>query len=422
MSDFNNTNITFSLKGLYNKKFNQDKTLSQENIEIINRIHEDITEKKFDNFVAYNKIVEYGLFDEEYYLAQCEFKPEIDSLLHYIYFGHLRNLNPCEIFDTRFYRTFNKNIEEGDNPLVYLVNKGIYEGIIKVNKDLWQPQAINKFKLDDKIEQFDSYGLNCDYRDEQIIVSLTSYPKRIFEVKYSIYSLLNQNLKPDKIILWLAKDEFPNRECDLPVELKNFLKRGLTIKWCDSIKSYKKLLPSLREYSESIIVTADDDLYYPKDWLEKLYKHHQKYPLDIVTHRSRKISFENGIIDKYLKWKVSENEEDASFLNFFTTGGGTLFPPNSLSNTIFQTDIYDRVCPTCDDIWFWAMAVLNNTKIRVVKDNIYDIIYVSPARDILFNKDTLWSYNEHHNDEQLEEILQEFPEINIRITDEYYKE
>ncbi len=420
MSDFNNTNIKHSLKGLYNKRFNQDKNLSQENVEILDRICHDIAERNYDGFEAYNKILEYNLFDEDYYLAQCEFEPEIDPLMHYIFFGHLKNLNPCEIFDTQYYRTFT-GIGEDENPLVYLVNKGMYEGIIKVNEEIWQPQAINRFEMDEEIKNFNSYGLNCECRDEKVIVSLTSYPKRISEVKYTIYSLLNQKIKPDKLVLWLSKEEFPNRESDLPSELKEFLKHGLIIRWCDSIKSYKKLIPSLKEYPDSVIVTADDDLYYPEDWLEKLIKHHEKYPNEIVTHRSRKISFSDNVIDRYLVWKVSENEEDASFLNFFTTGGGTLFAPNSLSDMIFNTDVYDRVCPTGDDIWFWAMAVLNGTKIRTVKDNLYDIMYVNPARDILFNKDTLWSYNEHHNDEQLEALLKEFPEINIKILDEYYK-
>ncbi len=415
MKSFKTTdNIKNSLKKIFNEK----NTLNNENINILNNISENLLNNDFTNFEAYNKILEYGLFDEKYYLEQCEFKPSINPLLHYIYQGHKYDYNPCEKFDTKFYREFNKNISE-ENPLVYFVEKGINEGIIKINKDIWQPLSINKYEIYEKIKKYDKYALNIEKREIPIIISLTSYPKRINEVMYSIYSLFNQNLKADCIILWLAEKEFPNHEADLPEELLKFKEYGLTIKWCDSLKSYKKLIPSLNEFPDSLIVTADDDLYYPEDWLSKLYNHHKKYPKDIVTHRARRIRFKNGKLRKYKEWMVCENEEDASFLNFFTAGGGTLFPPYSLSEQINQQHIYNKICPTGDDIWFWAMAIINNTKIRVVKDNISRIRYVNPARDIVFNKDTLWSYNETHNDEQFKLILDEFPIIKERIVTEY---
>ena len=412
-----NDNIKDSIRGIYNKTL-KDKSC-QESIEILDKISKDISGENYENFEAYNRIIEYELFDEEFYLKQCDSPIKTDSLLHYIYIGHLSDLNPCEKFDTKFYRDFNPNIKEDDNPLVYLVNHGIYEGIIKVNQDIWQPPAINKYEMDEKIADMNEYGLNtCDERNIPVIISLTSYPKRINEVQYTLYSLLDQEMKADKIVLWLSYEEFPNRESDLPETLIKFLKYGLTIKWCDSKRSYKKLIPSLTEYPDALIVTADDDLYYPRNWLKGLYEHHQKYPDDIVTHRSRKIGFENGEVKKYLDWTVLRDEEDASFLNFFTTGGGVLFPPHSLSDTIHQREIYDNVCPNGDDMWFWAMAVLNDTKIRVVSDSVWELTYVNPARDLLFKRDTLWSYNETHNDEQFKRLLDTFHDVYEKILKE----
>ena len=145
MKSFNKNNgIKGSLKGFYNALFQENKTLNKENVEILNKIQKDIEDENYDNFKAYNKILEYELFNEEFYLNECDFKPEIDPLLHYIYIGHTKNLNPCEIFDTSYYRNFNENITT-ENPLVYLVNRGIDEGIISVNEDMWQPLSINKF-------------------------------------------------------------------------------------------------------------------------------------------------------------------------------------------------------------------------------------------------------------------------------------
>ena len=46
----------------------------------------------------------------------------------------------------------------------------------------------------------------------RIIVSMTSYPARINTVHLAIRSLLAQKVLPDKIVLWLCKSDFPNRE------------------------------------------------------------------------------------------------------------------------------------------------------------------------------------------------------------------
>ena len=53
-------------------------------------------------------------------------------------------------------------------------------------------------------------------RSPRLIVSLTSFPKRMHEVVYTVYSLLTQTMKPDIVCLWLSVEEFPHREAELP--------------------------------------------------------------------------------------------------------------------------------------------------------------------------------------------------------------
>ena len=85
-------------------------------------------------------------------------------------------------------------------------------------------------------------------------------------------------------------------------------------------------------------------------------------------------------------------------------------------------ELAEAICPFADDLWFWAMTVLNKTKIHVVGNNIHRITYVNPARDIVFNKDTLWCYNQEHNDEQLDKVLEMFPEIREILEDNKERE
>ena len=60
-------------------------------------------------------------------------------------------------------------------------------------------------------------------RQPKIIASLTSYPPRIETVHIAIQSLLAQKHLPDLVVLWLYEDDFPNRELDLPLELRRKL-------------------------------------------------------------------------------------------------------------------------------------------------------------------------------------------------------
>ena len=108
---------------------------------------------------------------------------------------------------------------------------GLDEGNIKINRWFRQPKTINKLLLKPKIEKYDYYGLNDETRNPKVIVSLTSYPKRITDIQYTLFSIFNQTFKPDKIVLWLTEEEIPNREMDIPNHILKFKKIGLEIKW-----------------------------------------------------------------------------------------------------------------------------------------------------------------------------------------------
>lgn len=274
---------------------------------------------------------------------------------------------------------------------------------------------IDKNELDLKLNNFKDNLLD---ENNDIIISLTSFPERIDEVPYTIYSLLNQSLKPCKVVLWLAIDEFPNKEKDLPEKLLNLKNNGLSIGWCNNLKSFKKLIPSLKEYPHNIIVTADDDIFYQKDWLKSLYDAYLNNPNSIICTRGRKIKFKNKTLDKYETWELCKTQEDASYLNLMTGIGGVLYPPNSLNNNVFDYDLACEICPDADDLWFWAMAVINKTKIAIIE--FQKLVSLNISRDLrLTNKKRLFDSNIEKNDVQVENILNNFPEILEIIGDNY---
>jgi hypothetical protein len=142
--------------------------------------------------------------------------------------------------------------------------------------------------------------------------------------------------------------------------------------------------------------------------LEKLYQAYQKQPNMVHCHRAHRITFKNGQIEPYKNWKFSADKVNPSFLNFLTGVGGVLYPPNVFHKDILQKDIFVKIAPNADDIWFWAMIVLNNIKINVVDDCDKELFYIENTQEV-----GLWHQNltSGKNDEQLNNIFKYYPKL-----------
>lgn len=275
-------------------------------------------------------------------------------------------------------------------------------------------KSIDKDKIQTKIDNFNELGINTETRNPKIIVSLTSFPQRMYDIHFGIYSLLTQSLKPDMVILWLGEDKFPNKEKDLPKDIIKLMQNGLTVRFCRDIRSYTKLIPALKEFPNDIIVTADDDIYYDKNWLELLYNEYNKSPDIIHCHRANGITFTKSEINTDKKWisPIKMKSSGASYAHFLTGVGGVLYPPNCLYKDVLNENKYMECAPRHDDAWFWAMAVLNNTKINIIKNNINLLTYVNPERELQFNNEiTLWAANKNEGNSQISKIIESYPQI-----------
>lgn len=285
---------------------------------------------------------------------------------------------------------------------------------IKLNFISYSKYQLNKKEIDKKIKQMKEVGVS-QHAYEKILISLTSFPARIDDVKYTIHSLLNQTYKPDKIVLWLGEEKFPNKDADLPKDLLDMKKYGLSIEYCEDIRSYTKLLPSLNKYPEYLIITVDDDIYYPKDLVSKLYQTYIKNKDCIIANRAHGIVVKDETIEPYSNWNMETKNTEKSYRNFFTGVGGVLYAPNFLSKDVFRKDIFMDVCPFADDIWFNIMAILNGTKTKITSGT-EPLLYIDYAAE-LSGMNTLGAKNNglYKNDIQLKEVLQLYPEVVQRI-------
>lgn len=199
-------------------------------------------------------------------------------------------------------------------------------------------------------------GLNTKKRREIYIVSLTTFPARIDHVHIAIETLLRQSFKPDGIVLWLAESQFPGKK--LPNALRDLEGRGLTIRWCEDLRSHKKYFYAFREYPNANILLADDDLFYPPDSLRRLIRLHRKYPDHICALSAQ-------IIGPTLSSPPSVWPSQTPGQRYIGcreaqafTGAGSLFPPNLLPEETFRAEKAMILAGTADDLWLKAMSLL----------------------------------------------------------------
>lgn len=100
----------------------------------------------------------------------------------------------------------------------------------------------------------------------RVVVSMTSWKKRIGNVARVVRSLLNQDCLPSSIELNLALTDFPNKEADLPLDLQHLVNSNkVNLNWVPvDTYAFKKIIPTLQKYTgeDFILVSVDDDIIY----------------------------------------------------------------------------------------------------------------------------------------------------------------
>lgn len=191
-----------------------------------------------------------------------------------------------------------------------------------------------------------------------VVVSLTSFPARINKVHIVIESLLRQRVQPEKIILWLSKEQFPKKEADLPKKLLSQQSRGLEIRFVDGdIRSHKKYYYVFREIPDKHILTIDDDLLFPSTFVQDTYAVAKDYPNSVVANFGSKISWNTTLNCFEKKYERIPPHSTGKNL-FFGSGGGTMFPPNKLAQYLDDISVIMKLCPTADDIYLNAISRL----------------------------------------------------------------
>ncbi|MGP1411753.1 MAG: hypothetical protein ACTTKD_07950 [Peptoanaerobacter stomatis] len=264
---------------------------------------------------------------------------------------------------------------------------------------------LNRQKIDKKINHLflsKKYVFSTSVAP-QTVISLTSYGKRIPELKYTLYSLIVQKLHPEKIVVYLSEEDFNS----VPDEILVFTKFNIEFRKCINIKSYKKLLPALQDFPNHSIITADDDLYYPATWFMKLYQEHLQNPSLVLCHQYVEITYKNSL-NSFKNWKINPRSYTSQRTNCILGGSGTLYPPGVLYSDATNYELITQLAPYADDIWFYFMCILNGTCIKQIEKPMRTLKYVDVYKEYEITPGetlTKINVNDGQNDVQLRNIL-----------------
>ncbi|MEB3701820.1 Polysaccharide pyruvyl transferase family protein [Candidatus Bealeia paramacronuclearis] len=264
---------------------------------------------------------------------------------------------------------------------------------------------------------------------DDVVVSMTSHPPRIKTTWLSLLSVLTQNKKANKVILYLAKEDFPDEK--IPMSLEFLKTKGLEVRFSEvNYKVATKILPAIKDFHKtSVIVTGDDDRIYEKHWLGSLLGEHTKHPKDIISPAARHILWNKGNTNglesqngsyvypypypypySYLPSTDQNSEvvqnslkqdkgmeiptqqevtkkfphidylkslflyEDPTLGAIFEGFAGVLYPPNSLHKNVLDYDTFKLLTPVADDVWLQTMAFLQETPVRGLPKPLNDAL------------------------------------------------
>ena len=199
----------------------------------------------------------------------------------------------------------------------------------------------------------------------KILVSMTSYPGRIKNVDMAIFLLLTKQTKqPDEIHLWLAEPQFPNKEADLPMDLRKVLTHPkVVLHWLpENTYVHKRHEIFKTADQDDCVFLIDDDVRYVDNLIETVMGVHQKHPNCIVCYNHYDKHRYNGKHILYGHYCP----HDGIYTNQYRWCGQSMIPATVYPNEILSVDnqaIRDQTSPISDECWMQPWIVFHDIPI-----------------------------------------------------------
>ena len=201
-------------------------------------------------------------------------------------------------------------------------------------------------------------------RQNKIIVSVTSYPKRFPFLPILMTAIKSQIFNINKIMIFLHKDDYKHynlklKDVDIiPVE--------------KDLRPHNKYFYAMKLYRDYAIITLDDDANYQNDTFKFLFDAYIKNPNIVSGKRSHVITYKNnGEAKVYNSWMKEQKKKTEIDFDIFLTGcSGIIYPPDILNIDDSYIPIIEET-KTCDDITLKYFEIKKGVPSKWIKNKNY---------------------------------------------------
>ncbi|EQB3642521.1 TPA: glycosyltransferase [Raoultella ornithinolytica] len=275
-----------------------------------------------------------------------------------------------------------------------------------------------------------------------ISVNLTTTSERLELCAATVWSLLMQNVAPDRINIWLSHEAYlaDKGVSSIPkwVDDLNMINNIININFVNNIGPYRKIIPALREAGDSdILVYADDDVIYGATWLASLLKvfseNENKYIVaSRVRYRGKNIF---GGFKSYNMSKIIFNDIVLG-ADFIITGvGGCILMRKHIRDEFIFDDSFIQVAPKTDDIWISKIIQLSSSEVICCHEALVQVQEIVHNNNALNHSNTVFhhgtgihkilykiknkilgyfGYNLSNNDYAIDEVDKYFGESKVK--------
>jgi len=366
------------------------------------------------NFLEFNKNNLYyfkKMFSgSDIFLKYIELKKNIKTI-------YVNNNKEFSLLDEYYYQKY-------INLLTLALNKKQIKDDFGKNVDFDKYKNIIKENviISDEVKNFfltttNRYRLNND----TLIVSLSSSFRNIKGVFDVLISLLYQSadISSYQCILTLAKEEFINKENDLPHQLQILIRnKWVKLLWYHDINSYKSIFPIINIYPNNDILIVNDDIKRPYNFIKVFQEDHKINSTNILCGYFEYYFDNQMTINNFNGYKQINNEKinsvpDVIFQTAIPSGGkgGILYPKYTFKDIrFFNETLFMNLAPTFDNIWQYVFNIIENRTLKQIS-KIFDnsLNYINNSKIMKLN-----SITEINKYEEINKIMiNYFPEYKI---------
>jgi hypothetical protein len=212
-----------------------------------------------------------------------------------------------------------------------------------------------------------------------LTVSLTSHGSRVETVFAAIYSILRGRFVPESLVLVL--NDSP-RTTSARRTLDALVRHGLRIMVAPNFGPHTKYYPLVSGAlpAGERLVTADDDIFYRRDWLERLVRVHEAHPGDVVAWWAKSMRMDGLTLRSYHDWPNVADCEGRPF-HFALGVAGVLYPNPMVLALRDAGSTFADCCPKADDIWLHAIALRSRHSVRQVTADVQWPIHIPGTQE-----------------------------------------